>query len=398
MTPLLGLLLAIALSGLAATYVAYPLAVVLLARARRPRPPPTPTAELPRVSFIITAFNEADAIGEKLENTRALDWPVDRLEVIVASDGSTDATDAIVEAYPDERVRLVRNELRSGKTATTALAVGAARGEILVMSDATGVYNRDAIRELVAAFADPSVGAVSGRVTYDYGDSETARGFRLYQRWVTAQRRAEQTLHTVTSVSGSIHALRREVFEVVPPYLSYDMVVPALAAMRGQRCAYADGATSREASRTRAREEFDARVRIAVRAYAFLGWLAGELPRVRGRRYLVQLFLHKVLRWFAAELLLLLLVCNALLAVGAGGIWAALLWPHLGLYALAGLLARFEGGVRFPGSAPLLLFATVHAAYALGFWRWLRGERTAAWLPERAPEASRPSSNSAADR
>ena len=365
----------------------YPLALVVLARARRPRRAVAAAAgaELPRVSFVITAFNEADAIGRKLENTLGLDWPADRLEVIVASDGSTDATDAIVEAHPDPRVRLVRNDARGGKTATTAQAVRAARGDVLVFSDATGSFSSGAIRELVAAFGDPTVGAVSGRVTYDYADSETARGFRLYQRWVVAQRRAEQGLHTLTSVSGSIHALRRELFEEVPPHLSYDMVVPALMAMRGRRVAYADAATSREESRVRAREEFTARVRIAVRAYAFLGWLVGELPRVRARGYLVQLCFHKVLRWFAAQLLLLLLVCNALLAIGAGGVWALLLWPHLGLYALAALLARFEGRLRFPGSAPLLLFATVHAAYAVGFWRWLRGARTASWLPERTP-------------
>jgi len=334
----------------------------------------------------VVAHNEAQAIGSKLENTLALDWPRERLEVIVASDASDDGTDEIVAPHRDPRVRLVRNPERGGKTATTALAVAAARGSVLVFSDATGVYDRGALRALVAPLADPSVGAVSGRVTYRYGDSETARGFRLYQRFVVAQRQAEPALGGVTSASGSIHSLRREVFEPVPAHLSYDMVVPALCAMHGQRCSYAPDATSLEQSRERASEEFAARVRIAVRAYGFLAWLWRERARIRRRSYLWQLFFHKVLRWFSPHLLALLLVSHALLAT-QGGIALWLLPPHAGLWLLAAALVRFEGRLRFPGSAPLLLFATANAAQAVGFWRSLRGARMAVWRPERGTQS-----------
>lgn len=386
MIPLAVVGAALALAGLAATYVVYPLVAVALGRRARGPAPPPPAGESPFVSFIVIAHNEADAIGAKIENTLALDWPAERFELIVASDASDDGTDAIVAAHRDPRVRLVRNPERGGKTATTALAVAAARGSVLVFSDATGVYNREAIRELVAPLADSSVGAVSGRVIYRYGDSETAHGFRLYQRWVVAQRQAEPAIGGVTSASGSIHSLRRDVFEPVPAHLSYDMVVPALCAMHGQRCSYAAGATSLETSRERTREEFAARVRIAVRAYGFLGWLWRERARVRDRRYLVQFFFHKVLRWFSPHLLALLLLSHALIAARSPAA-ALLLLPHAGAWALAALLARFEGRVRFPGSAALLLFATVNAAQAVGFWRWLRGARMATWRPERSAEA-----------
>jgi cellulose synthase/poly-beta-1,6-N-acetylglucosamine synthase-like glycosyltransferase len=376
----------LALAGLAATYVVYPLVAVLLGRRARTAAAPRREGEPPFVSFLVIAHDEAEAIRSKIENTLALDWPAERFELIVASDASEDGTDEIVAAYPDPRVRLVRNPERGGKTATTALAVAAARGSVLVFSDATGVWNREAIRELAAPLADPTIGAVSGRVTYRYGESQTAQGFRFYQRWVVAQRQAEPAIGGVTSASGSIHALRRDVFEPVPAHLSYDMVVPALCAMHGQRCAYAAGATSLETSRERVREEFTARVRIAVRAYGFLAWLWRERARIRDRRYLVQLFLHKVLRWFSPHLLALLLVSHALLATGSRAA-ALLLVPHAGLWALAALLAACEGRLRFPGSAPLLLFATVNAAQAVGFWLWLRGARMAAWRPERGAEA-----------
>jgi cellulose synthase/poly-beta-1,6-N-acetylglucosamine synthase-like glycosyltransferase len=384
--PLAALGAGLALAGLLATYVVYPLFVVAVGRRARGVPTALPHGELPFVSFLVIAYNEAEAIRSKLENTLALDWPADRFELIVASDASDDGTDEIVAAHPDPRVRLVRNPERGGKTATTALAVAAARGSVLVFSDATGVWNREAIRELVAPFADPTIGAVSGRVTYRYGESQTAQGLRFYQRWVVAQRQAEPAIGGVTSASGSIHALRREVFEPVPAHLSYDMVVPALCAMHGQRCSYVEAATSQETSRERAQEEFAARVRIAVRAYGFLGWLWSERARIRERRYPIQLFLHKVLRWFSPHLLALLLVSQALLAPGSRAA-ALLLVPHAGLWVLAALVAACAGRLRFPGSAPLLLFATVNAAQAVGFWRWLRGARMATWRPERGAEA-----------
>ncbi len=393
MIPLAVLGAALALVGLGATYLVYPLVAVALGRRARSGPTALPNdAELPFVSFLVIAYNEAEAIAGKLENTLALDWPADRFELIVASDASDDGTDEIVAAHGDPRVRLVRNPERGGKTATTALAVAAARGSVLVFSDATGVYNREAIRELVAPLADPSVGAVSGRVTYRYGDSETARGFRLYQRWVVAQRQAEPAIGGVTSASGSIHSLRREVFEPVPAHLSYDMVVPALCAMHGQRCSYAEGATSLEASRERVEEEFAARVRIAVRAYGFLVWLWAERTRIRDRRYLAQLFVHKVLRWFSPHLLVLLLLSHLLVAT-AGGAPALLLIPHVGVWVVGTLLARFDGMPRFPGSAALILFVTVNGAQLLGFSRWLSGGRMATWKPDRSAENHLPSNS-----
>jgi len=330
------------------------------------------------VSFIVIAYNEVAAIRDKIANTLELDYPPDRLEMIVASDGSTDGTDAIVDSYPDPRVKLVRNPNRKGKTTTTCLAVEAATGEVLIFSDATGVYNREALHELIAPLVNPEIGAVSGRVIYTYDTSQTATGFRRYQTWVVAQRRSEATLHTLTSASGSIHAIRRELFEPLPDHLDYDMAVPALVAKHGKRVAYAAGATSLEVSRSRAKAEFAARVRIAVRAYGFLSWLWAHRTSIRDRGYWIQLFFHKVLRWFSAHLLLLLLISHLFIA-SEGGLAAALLWPHLGLYLLAALLARFERTLRFPGSGTFLLFATVNAAYLVAFFRWLRGARVTIW-------------------
>ncbi len=376
----------IALLGLATTYLLYPAFVIAVARLRPARRrPEVDEDKWPSVSAIVIAYNETSAIAAKIRNTLALEYPPELLEVIVASDGSTDGTDRIVSDWPDPRVRLVRNPRRAGKTATTVRAAASARGSVLVFSDATGTFSRDALRELVAPLRDPRVGAVSGRVVYQYGDSQNARGFRAYQRWVVAQRRAEPGLSGITSVSGAIHAIRRELFEAVPGGLSYDAVVPALCAAHGLRCVYAERAICSEASRTRARDEFNARKRMAVQSFAFLGWLAGERRRIRARGYLAQLFLHKALRWFSPHLLAALLICHVGLSFD-GGLAAILLGPHLAAYAIALLLWRYESTLRFPGSAAALLFATVNWAFALGFLQWLRGASFAVWTPDRSAE------------
>jgi glycosyltransferase involved in cell wall biosynthesis len=388
MTPLIALGLAVSIGGLAATYVLFPLALVLFGAARGARRAPRgdPSWE-PTVSFVITAHDEENAIRAKLENTLALDWPDDRLEVLVASDASTDGTDEIVSSFGDPRVYLVASGERVGKTAATQRAVREAKGEVLVFSDATGVYNPAALRELVAPLADPAVGAVSGRVVFRFGDTQTSHGFRLYQSWIVPQRRVEPV-----SVSGSIHSMRPEAFEDVPAQLSYDMVVPALCAMHGLRVVFADGAVSVESSRLGWRAEFAARIRIAGRAYRFLEWLRAERHRIRSRGYLVQLFFHKVLRWFSPHLLVLLFASHALWAFGGG--WPALaLIPHAGLWGVAALLARLETTLRFPGSSALLLFATVNAGTLVGFARWLRGADFAAWNPDRDAEQTLASRN-----
>ncbi len=389
MTLLAALGLGAALAGLVATYLAYPIVVIVWGGLRaRGRPRAPAPGEPPFVSFVVIAHNEADAIRAKLENTLALDWPADRFEVIVASDASSDGTDAIVSAATDPRVRLVRNPERGGKTATTRLAVEAARGPVLVFSDATGVYDRGAIRALVAPLADPGVGAVSGRVVYRYGESETARGFRLYQRWVVAQRRGEAGLGAVTSVSGAIHALRRELFEVVPAHLSYDMVVPALAAMRGLRSVYAADAICFEASRLSVNQEFEARVRMALQSYGFVAWLWNARARVPVGMYLNLLLFGKVIRWFSVHLLAVALLLHVVLALTAVLPMASLL-PHAAFWAVAFWLLAHEGRPRFPGSAVVLLFATVCTAHATAFGRWLGGSSAAAWTPDRVAERHR---------
>ncbi len=387
----------LALFGLFATYAAYPVMVVVGAWLK-PDPPPEDVNDddLPRVSFIIAAYNEESSIAEKIANTLEIDYPADRFEILVASDGSTDATDEIVRGYGDPRVRLVRNEEQGGKTATTNQAVDAASGDILVFSDATGLYNPESVRLLVRGLLnDEQLGAVAGRVVYNYDQSTTAQGFKLYQRWVVAQRKADPNIHTATSVSGSIHAVWRKYFRKAPAHLSYDMVVPAMMAMHNRRTGYEPNATSLEISRLRVQDEFKARTRISVRAYSFLEWFLRQRDQVQDERYTAQLFFHKVLRWFSPHLLMIALTTHLVLTLLEGGVFVPLLALHLGLYGVAGLcVLAASRGIRIRGTGPLVLFAATNAAFMVGFWRWLHGARLSSWTPDREAEEQARSNDS----
>ena len=174
--------------------VLYPLLMQLLSRVYRRRFKREPIT--PKVTQIIAAYNEEQALARKLENSLSLDYPKDCLEIIVASDGSTDRTDEIARSFADHGVKLVRVEGGEGKSAVLNEAVRQATGEIVAFSDATGLWDRDSVRAMAAHYADPRVGCVYGWVSYDYDDSMAAKGFSTYQRFVMALRRAEAAFAT----------------------------------------------------------------------------------------------------------------------------------------------------------------------------------------------------------
>ena len=337
----------------------------------------------PSVSFIIAAYNEEAVIGEKLRQTLALDYPRERLELIVASDGSTDGTDEIVRSFAEQGVILYRGPGRQGKTATLNGAVDSAGGEIVVFSDATGRYSSQAIRELAAHFNDPSVGCVTGRVAYRYGDDVTSRGFRWYQRFAVGIRNAETRFGSQTSVSGSIHALRRELFRPGAPEHSADVVDAVNTVAQGRRVVYARQAVSYEQARSSVRDEYRCRVRIGVRNTAVTPYVLSRLMRSGALGYLFQMISHKFLRWWLWLWLLTLAITNAVL-VGQGTVYAVLAAAQGAFYCLAlgGLAAaRYGVTVRFVSS--MSFFVVANAAMCVGVFEWLRGRRMPRWEPVR---------------
>ncbi|MCI0591334.1 MAG: glycosyltransferase family 2 protein [Gammaproteobacteria bacterium] len=364
-------------------YVGYPAAVFLLSRIldRRVRK----TDIEPKVTVLISAFNEEDEIERTVVNKLSQDYPQGRLEVIVVSDGSTDRTDEIVRnltAGSEGRLRLLRQEPRQGKTQALNMAVTHASGDILVFADANSMYARDSLRLLVRSFADPSVGYVSGRMIYTNPDgSGIGEGSGAYMRYENLLRAWETRLGSIVGVDGGIDAVRRDLYIPMQPDQLPDFLLPLNVVEQGKRVVYEPDALLYEPALAGAVDEFRMRVRVSLRALWALYDKRNLLNPFCFPLFAWQLHSHKVLRYGAFLLLIGLLLFNVL-AVGGPPFYLSFLVLQLLCYALAALGHLLK---RLPKAASKLLapyyFVVLNVACALAFWKFLNGETMVLWKP-----------------
>jgi glycosyltransferase involved in cell wall biosynthesis len=367
-------------------YIGYPLLLSLARKARRVRPTPPEPAEWPRLSMVIAARNEEQSISAKLENTLSLHYPPHLLEVLVVSDASSDATDGIVAASAGRGVRLIRTDTHRGKTAAQNLAALHATGEILVFSDATGMYDRGALRSLARWFVLPDVGAVCGRVAWTGTDESTAaRGHSIYWRYERWIRNAEDRAGSTMVASGSIYAIRRDHYVPLSDAAQSDLIEPLCQKLAGRKVVYEPGAVSREAACTDYLDEYNRKRRIVIRGLKSLS-LYPEILDVRRHPLLAwEITSHKLLRWSAPFLLCgLLIVCVP--AAGDRALYwlaaAAQVCFYL-LGALGAVMRRTGRDARLPFLSVPLYFLMANAAAAAGIVAFLRGEVVATWQPSR---------------
>lgn len=341
----------------------------------------------PRVSLIIAAYNEEDSIRDKMENALAHDYPRDQLEIVVASDGSSDATDEIVESYADRGIRLVRTGGRVGKSVAMNQAVAASDGEILVFSDATTDFSHDALQLMVSDFADSAVGGVCGRIVFRYDDSVNSQGMKFYQRIIVWLRRNESRLGYQLHLTGAIHALRRECFEPCPPDISPELWHVLTIARQRKRSVYNGEAVGLEYTRSAAPAEYRARARACLQSLTFLKYVyAAGLSRI-SPLYLFQLFSHKALCWLLPLLLLLSVTSAAVLSIHIPIYrWVVGGFLVLAFMALIGWAAPSLGR-RIPGLAGLSFFSVFLVAAATAIVKVLRGQRLHTWQTEREEPA-----------
>jgi biofilm PGA synthesis N-glycosyltransferase PgaC len=280
---------------IAYTLAGYPLIVAVWARLR-PRPVAADSSFTPSVSLIIAAYNEADCIRQKLDNCSSLDYPDDRLEIIVVTDGSDDGTDRIASPHPDPRVRVLHRPERLGKTAALNRAVSHASGGILVFSDANNLYRPETIRALAAPFSDSTVGAVTGRKTIGGSETDLDRTEGMYWRYEAKIVFWEGQIGSATGVAGEVLAVRRDAF-VPPPedIINDDTMIALSAASDGWRIAYAPTAVSIETASATVADEMVRRSRIFAGTYQALSRLLPTLVRSQPR-LAWQLVSHKGLR------------------------------------------------------------------------------------------------------
>jgi cellulose synthase/poly-beta-1,6-N-acetylglucosamine synthase-like glycosyltransferase len=368
------------------TYVLFPGLVLLRARLR---PRPHLSAPItPPVSVIVAARNEARAIAAKLDNLLTLDYPRDRLQVVVAADGCNDGTDATVRARGDGRVRVLSLP-RVGKASALNAAVGVATGEILVFSDANSLYAPDALRALVAPFADPDVGGVAGDQRYlaDRTEAEAAvaTGERRYWDFDRAIKRAESRGGNAVSATGAIYAVRHELFWRVPPGVTDDFATSTAVIAQGKRLVFAPEAIAFEPVARSGRDEFARKVRVMTRGLNAVVARHELLDPRRHGFYALQLLSHKVLRRLMA-LPLAALALAAAVEARRSRAFRALAAVQGVLYGLgsAGLLLRRGGGCCSRVVAVPAYFCLVNVASLAALWNVVRRREIDRWEPRRS--------------
>ncbi|MGI9106244.1 MAG: glycosyltransferase family 2 protein [Pyrinomonadaceae bacterium] len=384
MKPAMEIVFWLSAAALLYTYVGYPLLLLVVSRlyARG-----VVRADiLPTVSVIITAYNEERDIAAKLENTLALDYPKESVEIIVASDCSSDRTDEIARSFAPRGVRLHRQGQRLGKTAAQNAAIETARGEVVLFSDATTLYEPNVLRVIVQSFADESVGCVAGRLIYvDPAKSSVGQGARSYWGYETLLKKHESRVGSLIGVSGCLYAVRRTAY--VPMYneACSDFLIATKMVEQGLRAIYEPAAVCTEETNRRTDKELRMRVRVITQTYTDLWRHRAMMNPRRSGFYAVQLFSHKVMRYLVPFFLIALLLASFALASHAI-FYALALGAQLGGYAAAAASALLE---RFGIHSRLLAlpqyFVLANIASLIACYKFLSGERYARWEPIREP-------------
>ena len=360
------------------TQVGYAVLLAIAARAvRAPAAPPSPSGATPSVSLIIAAYNEGAVIAAKVANALALDWPRDRLEIIVCSDGADDDT---VERARAAGADLVLDLPRAGKLRTQDAGVAAAHGELLAFSDANSLWEPGALAALVAAFDDPAVAYACGQVRFvqaaDGPEADNQEG--LYWRYEMAVRANESRLCSVTAGNGAIYAVRRERYLVIDERMDHDLCFPFMLVKRGWRAVDVPRARASEKMVPSIGGEFARKRRMNSHIWTMVLGSGLLVPRGYGLRYGWMILSHRLLRYAAPGLHVVALVTNVLL-IGQGAIYVICLAAQLGLVLAASAGARIR-------SRPLSLaryYVLMNAALAAGLWDHLRRGTPPGWeVPE----------------
>lgn len=359
------------LAALAYTFLGYPLLIGLLAKVTGHPPVKAAPANPSSVSVVLVAFNEEERIVPRIENLLASNYPANKLEVFVVTDGSTDDTVAKLRAFGDPRVRVLAREQRSGKSACLNAAIPQARGDIVVLCDARQRFAPHTIPELVANFSDPALGAVSGSLEIDPAATGVGGGVDLYWKLEKFIRASEGRFSSTIGATGAVYAIRRELFQPIPDdTLLDDVVIPMqIAVNQGKRVSFDPTAPAYDPQTTDPAKEKRRKMRTLAGNFQMLahhpGWL---LPWRTGLWW--QLLSHKYSRIVAPVFMVTMFASNAALA--GAPTYREIFWAHLVFYALALLGLALPALKWKPFSVPAG-FVFLNLMTVGGCVNWLRG-------------------------
>ncbi len=369
-------------------YICYPLILWAAAAVRSRRSTVRTSAEWPTVTITVPVYNAVSSITGTLESLLALDYPRDRLQILVISDASTDGTDDVVRTFDHRGVELLRLPVRRGKTAAENAALAASRGAIMVNVDATILVPTGSLKKLIRAFDDPGIGVASGNdVSVGAAQNQETlaeSGYVGYEMWVRA---LETRLGSIVGASGCFYGSRREVYRLsLPPGLSWDFAAALVARQQGYRSVSVSDATCIVPRSPQIRTELKRKVRTMARGLRTLFYFRALMNPLKYGGFALRLISHKLLRWLPYLLTPLALMSLAMLAVDHT---AARVVLGIGF---AGILA---GLVGMRGSGPLqpkviALAGFVLAVLSAGFLAWLaafRQTQMATWDPTPRPDA-----------
>lgn len=356
-------------------YFAYPAAMVVLSKRRSVG---VHACEQPPVTLIIAAYNEERVIRQKLVNSLSLDYPSDKLEIVVVADGSSDSTPNIVAEFADRGVVCLFEPERRGKSNALNRAVAASRGEILVLSDANNDFSIDALHWLIQALSQPDVGGVSGaKRIIENRDRAASIGDSLYWRYESTIKLAESRLGGTVAADGEIFALRRRLYRPIPPHVINDDAFLTLAiVVQGYKVGYEPRATATEEASISIVEDFRVKVRMISGGYQFLQLYGRELA---GTGWFAFKFVsHKILRWLMPCFLIVLLLVSTL----RSGEWpyTFLLAAQVAFYGIAAAGAIIPSIRQASRLAYVpFYFTAMNLAALMGLVRFVRGKQSVLW-------------------
>ncbi len=363
-------------------YLGYPLALLVLSKLRPD--PPQRSNLIPKVTILIAAYNEESVIEETVRNKLLLDYPQESLEIIVIVDGCEDGTEDIVKSIQAPNLRLLRQIPRAGKTSALNMGIAEASGEIIVFSDANSLYEPKALRQLVANFADPKVGYVTGKMVYQSeAGSLVGDGCSGYMKYENMLRNLETSVGSVVGVDGGIDAVRKSLYRPMQPDQLPDFVLPLTVIDQGYRVVYEPHAVLCEASLHEDTDEYRMRVRVSLRAYWALWDMRHLLLFRRNSLFSWQLWSHKVLRYLCFVFLFVAFLVN-LVIVGQGFIYILFLLLQLCCYGFAlgaPWLERRGYGTSFSHFCRYFLLLNLASAHAFG--KFICGKKQILWTPRK---------------
>lgn len=364
------------------TYFGYPLFVYLISilfpKKIKSR------AYFPKVTILITAYNEERSIVEKLANTLEIDYPKEKLEILVASDGSTDRTDELVRSFAEKGVKLFRQEGRVGKTITQNNAVEKANGEVILFSDATTKYQKNVLNEILPNFADEKIGCVAGKLIYvDNSSSNVGKGAKSYWNYESFLKQSESDACSLIGASGCLYAVRKSAYQPMYAEACSDFLICTIVYKQGLRSVYEPNAICFEETNQKTDKEMKMRIRVISQTFTDLWRNREMLNPLKSGFYAVELVSHKVLRYAIPIFLLTAFVSAAYLA-RSSWFYEIVFLSQAAFYLVAflGLLTEKMVGKIGVFAIPHY-FVLANIASILGFYKFLRGERYASWEPIR---------------